>query len=93
MGQESPESEKVGLYQRMISLETPDSLAFIRQVFFASSSPVLREVQARYPAQVHKGSLSLPSPAEMTVEVDAHEACVGRFKRNKNDLGAIRVVE
>jgi hypothetical protein len=85
-GQNNPESLKVGLYQGVISIAAPDSLAFIGRIIAPSLLPTISELQSRYLIQVYKGNLSLPSVEEMQKEIDNHARWIEETRYDKSDV-------
>lgn len=90
-GQDSEESKKVRLYLGMISLEAPYSLAFINQIFGASLSPTISELQVRYLAQVYKGTIQLPSYSDMMRDVEEHHQFIAATKLHKEDVSMVKL--
>jgi dimethylaniline monooxygenase (N-oxide forming) len=69
------------LYKGIISLDHPQSLAFMGNVAFATGAFPLYDLASMALAQIWKGNTALPSSAEMNQSVDAHHAWMCRVAR------------
>ncbi|WYZ46684.1 hypothetical protein EsH8_IX_000909 [Colletotrichum jinshuiense] len=64
------------LYQNVVSLEYPDSLAFMGCVAFPTGAFVIYDLASMAVAQIWKGSSKLPPKEEMELAVDKHHAWI-----------------
>ena len=76
----------------MISLEAPNSLAFIGHTCTPSLAPTVDELQSRYIAQLYKGIIKLPSQSEMRQSVDDHLQWIATTRHNKEDASPVKTV-